>query len=250
MKASRARGSFLVVLFLSWSAHAEGVPPGEGPPPDQEVLPTDSALPPPPGDVPRAAAQEQYDEQAIGFDDFGGVVNSHGSVSTLQWSSPYQGKYKRPLEGVDFYRAIGRTDLVKRYEDRAALKTGLMVGGGLALLAGVITASVAAASQIPTCPSITPGSFQIPTCSTPTPIDPAVGAIAVGGIVAGGIVFIAGAGVDPDPVGTVGKRQLAETYNRELWQRLSSEPHADAVDVHIVPHVEKDGAGLSVAVRF
>jgi hypothetical protein len=63
-------------------------------------------------------------------------------------------------------------------------------------------------------------------------------------------VFITGASVDPNPVGTVGKRQLAETYNRELWQRLSTEPHADAVDVHVVPHLEKDGAGLTVAVRF
>ena len=71
-----------------------------------------------------------------------------------------------------------------------------------------------------------------------------------GGIVAGGVVFIAGAGIDPDPVGDVGKRQLAEAYNRELWQRLTTEPHADAVDVHVVPQLLKDGAGLSVAVRF
>jgi len=250
MKASRARGSFLVAVFLSWTVHAEGVPPGEGPPPEQDVLPTDSALPPPPADVPRIDAEEQYDEQAIGFDDFGGVVSSHGSVSTLQWSSPYQGKYKRPLAGVDFYRAIGRGDLVKQYEDRAALKTGLMVGGGLAVLAGLITASVVASSQVTTYPSIPPGSFEVPTCSASTAIDPAFGWVAMGSIVAGGIVFISGAGIDPDPVGTVGKRQLAETYNRELWQRLSTEPHADAVDVHVVPHLEKGGAGLSIAVRF
>jgi len=164
MKASRARGLFLVGVFLSWSAHAQEVAPGEGPPPD--VLPTDSALPPPPADVPRADAQEQYDEQAIGLDDFGSVVTEHGRVTgTVQWTSPYQGKYKKPLVGADFYRAVGRDDLVKQYEDR-------------------------------------------------------------------------------------GKRQLAEAYNRDLWQKLSSEPHADAVDVHVVPLVEKDGAGVSVAVRF
>ncbi len=250
MKPSRARGLLLVAVFLSWSAHAEGALPGEGPPPEPDALPTDSALPPPPTDVPRADAQELYDEQAIGFDDFGGVVSRQGAVTTLQWSSPYQGKYKRPLAGVDFYRAIGRADLVKQYEDRAALKTGLMVGGGLAVVAGLITASVVASSQVTTCPSLTPGSFDIPTCSASTSIDPAFGWLALGSIVTGGIVFITGASVDPDPVGTVGKRQLAETYNRELWQRLSTEPHADAVDVHVVPHLEKDGAGLTVAVRF
>jgi hypothetical protein len=251
MKASRARGVSLVVLFLSWSVHAQGVPPTVGPPPEPDVVPSDSALPPPPADVPRADAQEQYDAQAIGFDDFGAVVASHGTVTgTVQWSSPYQGKYKKPLVGADFYRAIGRSDLVQQYEDRAALKTGMMVGGGLAVVAGLITASVVASSQITTCPSIPPGSFDIPTCSASTSIDPAFGWLAVGSIVAGGAVLITGASIDPDPVGTVGKRQLADAYNRDLWQKLSPEPHADAVDVHVVPHLDKDGAGLSVAVRF
>ena len=49
---------------------------------------------------------------------------------------------------------------------------------------------------------------------------------------------------------TVGKRQHAEAYNREVWQRLSGELRADGVDVHVAPHLEKDGAGISVAVRF
>jgi hypothetical protein len=250
MQTSRVRGLFLVVVFLSWSAHAQGVPPTAGPPPESDVPPTDSALPPPPSDVPRIA-EEQYDEQAIGFDDFGALVISDGTVTgTTQWSSPYQGKYKKPLVGEDFYRALGRSDLVKQYEDRAAMKTGLMVGGGLAVLAGVIGASIVASSQGPSCTPITPGSFEMPTCTTPAPLDPAYGWLSVGSIVAGGIAFIVGAGIDPDPVGTVGKRQLAETYNRDLWQRLTAEPHADGVDVRVVPHVEKDGGGVSLAVRF
>ena len=251
MKAHRARGVLLVAVFLAWSAHAQVVPPTEGPPPEPDIVPSDSALPPPPADVPRADAQEQYDEQAIGFDDFGSVVTEHGRVTgTVQWTSAYQGKYKKPLVGADFYRAVGRADLVKQYEDRAALKTGLLVGGGLVFLAGVITATVIASSQTTTCTPITPGSFTLPTCTGPTPVDPAIGWLAVGGIVAGGGVMIAGAGIDPDPVGSVAKRELAEAYNRDLWQKLSSEPHADAVDVHVVPHLEKDGAGVSVAVRF
>jgi len=251
MKASRARGVSLVVLFLSWSVHAQGVPPADGPPPEPDVVPSDSALPPPPADVPRADAQDQYDEQAIGFDDFGAVVASHGTITgTVQWSSPYQGKYKKPLLGQDFYRAVGRDDLVKQYEDRAALKTGLLVGGGLALLAGTIAATVIASSQTTTCSAIAPGSFTLPTCTGPGPVDPVLGVLAVGGIVGGGIAVVSGASIDPDPMDTVGKRQLAEAYNRELWQRLTTEPHADGVDVHVVPHLEKDGAGISVAVRF
>ena len=168
MQASRVRGLFLVAVFLSWSAHAQGAPPTDAPPPESDVLPSDSALPPPPSDVPRLA-EEQYDEQAIGFDDFGSVVTSRGTVTgTVQWSSPYQGKYKKPLVGADFYRALGRSDLVKQYEDRAALKTGLLVGGGLALLAGTIAATVIGMSRTTTCSPITPGSFTMPTCTGPS----------------------------------------------------------------------------------
>ena len=249
MNASRARGLFLVGILLTGRVQAQGLPPGEAPPPESDLLPTDSALPPPPVDVPSADAQEQYDEQAIGFDDFGGVVTEDGRVTgTVQWSSPYQGKYKKRLVGVDSYRAVGRSDLVKQYEDRAALKTGLIVGGGLVLLAGLITATLLASSQTTTCTPITPGSFSLLTCTAPTPVDPAIGWLAVGGIVAGGGVLIAGAGIDPDPVGTVGKRQLAEAYNRELWQRLSAQPRA--VDVRVAPRLEKDGAGVTLSVRF
>jgi hypothetical protein len=251
MSASRVRGLFLALLFLSSSVHAQGTPPDEVPGPEAEVLPSDSALPQPPADVPRADAQEQYDQQAIGFDDFGGVVTEHGVVrGTVQWTSPYLGKYKRPLVGADFYRAVNRPDLVKQYEDRAALKTGLIVGGGLTALAGMIAATVMASSQATTCTPITPGSFSMPTCTTPAPVDPALGWLAVGGIVTGGVVAIVGAGINPDPVGDVGKRELAESYNRDLWQRLNAEPHADAVDVQVVPQIGKDGGGVSVAVRF
>jgi hypothetical protein len=250
MSASRVRGLFLALLFLSSSVRAQGAPPDTVPAPEPEVVPSDSALPPP-ADVPRADAQEQYDQQAIGFDDFGGVVTDHGVVrGTMQWTSPYLGKYKRPLVGADFYRAVNRPDLVKQYEDRAALKTGLIVGGGLTALAGMIAATVMASSQATTCTPITPGSFAMPTCTTPGPVDPALGWLAVGGIVTGGVVAIVGAGINPDPVGDVGKRELAEAYNRDLWQRLNTEPHADAVDVHVVPQIGKDGGGVSVAVRF
>src|SRR5215470_1286226 len=190
MKASRARGLFLLGVFVSWSAHAQVTPPTDGPP-DEDVIPTDSALPPPPVDVPRADALDQYDEQAIGFDDFGGVVTEHGTVTgTVQWSSPYLGKYKKPLVGVDFYRAVGRADLVKQYEDRAALRTGVLVGGGLAMLAGTIAATVIASGQTTTCSPLTPGSFALPTCTGPGPVDPVLGFLAVGGIVGGGIALI------------------------------------------------------------
>ena len=49
-----------------------------------------------------------YDDQYIGFDDFGGVVSHDGFVTGMvQWSVPYVGKYKQPLVGAD---SIERSD--------------------------------------------------------------------------------------------------------------------------------------------
>ena len=80
MQAFRVRGLFLVVVFLSWSVHAQVAAPTDGPPSGSDVIPSDSALPPAPSDAPRVAG-EQYDEQAIGFDDFGALVVTDGAVT-------------------------------------------------------------------------------------------------------------------------------------------------------------------------
>ena len=242
MKATRPRALALVLLALSWSARAqEPVPP---PDPSELDRAPERVAP----DVPPAEAQEAYELQAIGFDDFGGVVSEHGQVKgTVQWSVPYEGKYKKPLVGADFYRKLGRADLVRAYEDREALRTGLMVGGGLVALAGLVAAVALASSQTTTCAPIDSPAF--PSCQTSRP-DPAFGWLAVGGVVAGGGAFLAGSAIDPDPVDAVGKRELADGYNRELWQRVSSGEHAEGVDVHVTPQLIKDGAGVSLAVRF
>ena len=253
MKASRARGLFLVVLFLSWSVHAEAVPPGEVPPPEPEVLPTDSAPAPPPADVPLADAQEQDHQQAIGFDDFGGVMTSHGTVTgTVQWSSPYEGKYKGPLVGVDFYRAVGRSDCVKqepgprraqdrshgrwrsrrpRRSDHPGQRPGQQPDHEL--------------SSDP-CREASPSRPARPRPPTPRSA----------GFRGGG-----------HPRGRRGVHRRSRHRSGFRWARSGSaswprpttassgsasctEPHADAVDVHVVPQLLKDGAGVSVAVRF
>jgi hypothetical protein len=150
MNATRARGVVLILLVLSWSARAQVVPPAtpaevESPPvqdappstpPASESPPIQVVPPPDPTELDRAPTQDApladpadvYDEQFIRFDDFGSVVTDHGRVTgTVQWTVPYEGKYKRPLTGTDFYRKLGRADLVKAYQDRETLRGCLMV---------------------------------------------------------------------------------------------------------------------------
>ena len=85
--------------------------------------------------------------------------------------------------------------------------------------------------------------------STPMAVDPLAIAAVLGGVLGGGAMVWAGAAVDPNPVGTVEARQLADAYNRDLRQRLGV-PKADGVDIRVLPHLEEGGAGVSLAVRF
>lgn len=189
MSAMQARGLLLVSLMSAWSARAQ--------------------------DVPRPEPSDAYEEQFIGFDDFGAVVTDHGLVTgTVQWSVPYEGKYTKPLAGVIAAVAIG----VGQSED-----------------CGPVTA---------------PGFATCVDRNAHQGFDATAGAIALGGTLLGGGLVWAGAAIDPNPVGTVEARQLADAYNRELRQRLGAAPRADAVDVRLVPHLEREGAGLMLAVRF
>ncbi len=226
MSAMQARGLLLVSLMSAWSARAQ--------------------------DVPRPEPSDAYEEQFIGFDDFGAVVTDHGLVTgTVQWSVPYEGKYKKPLAGVDFYRKLGRADLLQAYQDREALRTGLTVGGAVVIVAGVIATVAIGVGQSEDCGPVTAPGFA--TCvdrNAHQGFDATAGAIALGVTLLGGGLVWAGAAIDPNPVGTVEARQLADAYNRELRQRLGAAPRADAVDVRLVPHLEREGAGLMLAVRF
>src|SRR5690606_34871815 len=73
-----------------------------------------------------------------------GVSVQTGAVVT-SWSAIKQGKYGLDVRGADFYRILGRDDLVKKYRRRQAIRFGVGFGtsaAGLAL-ASVGTAVLA-----------------------------------------------------------------------------------------------------------
>jgi hypothetical protein len=82
----------------------------------------------------RKKAREIYDRFIIGFDDWAGVVD--GRREAREWTQPWQGKDRKPLEGADFYRAIGRLDLVAKYRSHQRIKTGLAMVGALVVAGG------------------------------------------------------------------------------------------------------------------
>lgn len=233
MSATRTGCWSLVLLVLVWSGQVAA------------------------GDVP-LAAEDQFDESFIGFDDFGSVVTDHhGNVTgTYQWSVPYEGRYKKPLAGADFYRKLGRADLVQEYEDRQSLKTGLLVGGGAVWLATIVATVAIASSQIQSqdCGPVTSPSFGAcvqRSVATHQGFDATTSLVFLGGAMLGGGLLWAGAAIDPNPVDSVGARQLADEYNRDLRQRLFPQPPPpDPIEVSVVPHLERDGGGVTLAFRF
>lgn len=203
----------------------------------------------PPSDAP-------YDEQYVGFDDFGGVISRDGFVAgTVQWSVPYEGKYKKPLLGADFYRKVGRNDLAVRYEDRMALRTGLIAGGVI----------VAVVSSIVGIALLSSGQENCGTVTQPSPIananfaacvdrnihsgpDAGAMALAIAGPLLGGVTALAGSAIDPDPVSLVERRRLADRYNQTLRERDSSGSSAPAI--RMGPMIGASGAGLSIGLRL
>ena len=60
-----------------------------------------------------------------------------GPLGGRDWK-PYLGKYHQPLEGISFYEAIGRADLVGRYRSRQAVRYTLMLGGLATAVVGLV----------------------------------------------------------------------------------------------------------------
>ena len=85
-----------------------------------------------PEPVPTTPA-ELYQQRFVWFYD---SVTIEGTMAR-PWR-PYRGKYRAPLDGADFYRAIDREDLASRYDVRRGVRIGLMAGGFAALGGGFV----------------------------------------------------------------------------------------------------------------
>jgi hypothetical protein len=170
---------------------------------DPGPLKQDGGAPP----VPPDAAQREYEERRVGFDLLPYVSGSDGNVTTSLMTVPYQGQYKRPLIGVEFYQVVGREDLAAEYRSRSSRRNvlmgigiGVIVGGGLYVLSAPR-------------PDVNSSFEEFSRQARARDDAVATGmAIGLGGL---GLVTI-GALTDPNPVDAVEARRLADEYNRRL----------------------------------
>jgi hypothetical protein len=197
--------------------------------------------------------QIDYDLNYIGFDDFL-VVGPH--FGAQRWTIPYEGKFKKPLDGAAFYEKLGRQDLVQSYESRSRLRTGLMIAGVAVAAGGIAYATIGMASNHLDCGNLSSPGFSACVAhganfdATP---------LIIGGVVTlvGGGVFLGGASINPDPVDVVQMRQLAEQYNESLRGNAmnsdpepASGPSSPEVRLAVSPVLGGSGGGLQLEMVF
>jgi hypothetical protein len=167
-------------------------------------------------------AAETYQQRFVWFYDSVTITGIFGR----SWR-PYQGKYRDPLDGTAFYRAINRPDLASRYRARYGLRVGLLVGGGLVAIAG--------------------WGLMISRRQD------AGWAVAAGGF---GTMFV-GSLIATDPIGESEARQLADEYNKGLKGALdlglggeTPPPRRPVGRALVLPTVAVSGGGLSWLQSF
>lgn len=200
----------------------------------------------PPGPLSR---QEEYEQGYIGFDDWA-VMTHHG---LYRWTEPYQGKYRKPLAGADFYRVIGREDLLQQYQENEKKRTTVQI---LGLAVGVAVPVVALATRShEDCPDFFANPSASQACSQRN-ADADGRAVALGaiGVVAGLGIVAASFSIPLHPVDAPEARRLGDEYNARLRARLGAAPEEQKPErgpdlaVRVAP--VRGGGMLGLALAF
>jgi hypothetical protein len=237
----------------------------EAPPSEVAAAPQPVAPPAPPRrqapanpEVPPADALEQYEQRHIGFDELVAVSTRTGMVMS-QWAVPYEGKYKKPLEGDAFYRKVGREDLVTAYNDKMSTKTAIAVLGGAALVGGGIVSVVALTSPREDCSALS-SDFGACINRNSQRMSEKITTATVGlGIAGAGVgLMTAAIYINPHPVNSSEARELADGYNKKLKVELglseegapAEAPARPVIQARLTPAVGPGGAGLVLSGTF
>ncbi|OJH36702.1 hypothetical protein BON30_32430 [Cystobacter ferrugineus] len=248
--AGQPRGAFSATRGTALASRTPAAPePAPRPMPSKPAPPSIASMDP----------VEQYEQQYIGFDELVAVHTRTGTVMS-QSTLPYEGKFKKPLQGDAFYQKVGRTDLVEAYHGKMTFKTVLGVVGGGALVGGII-AGVAgsAANKAEDCDAF--NDFSACFDRNWERADRRRAAFVTGlGISGAGIAVLAAAlFINPHPVTPSEARELADGYNKQLRSDLGlsedGKPVApprspSTIQARFSPVFRADGGGLLLSGTF
>lgn len=200
-----------------------------------------------------AQTSEAYEKSFIGFDDVA-VVNTQNGAVVSTHTLPYQGKYKKPLEGVAFYETIGRKDLVEQYNARSTTRTALWVGGGVGMVVGAGLMMLPLLSREECSINLPDSAFS--DCLDRRTSSMMTGLLVGTGVMTGGaVLFLVGSWHNPHPVTPAQARELADEYNKGLKAKLNvaeQKQRAQRNDftLAVSPVVGFNGGGLAFSGTF
>ena len=197
-------------------------------------------------DAPTDESRKRYDDNFVSFQDVAGV-NRYGMVVST-WQIPTQGKFRRPLEGADFYDHVGRADLGGQFRSRNARRWALFGVGLGAQILSVPLLTVGVVNGY--CAKKSSQSFEC--------LESDYTGLILGGVLftAGTIVELVGLATDPHPVDPPERRALADTYNQKLRTDNGLPPEtsraapASAPRVDVGAYVNRSGAGFGLTVQL
>ena len=155
----------------------------------------------------------------------------------------------RPISASEFYGQIGRADLVAQAEERARKRIWLMAGGGLTIVAGVVSGLLVMSSgpdtSSPDCLAHGPDVYA--SCVDRSNKATMNGALLIGAGVALGGAFIVWGIATPQMVTPREETlRLATEYNRDLGRKNG----ASGLRFQILPSVAAGGARLALRLTF
>ncbi len=202
-------------------------------------------------------AQAEYLEKYVTVGDVARFIVTRYAAQEIEPSfNLYQGKYRKPLDGDDFYALAGRADLASRYQSRQALRIGLTVGAGALIVGGVVYSITGIRQPVPC--GLGPGDPNfVDRCITHADEGSYSSAfVGIAGVITGSLLAIVGLGLNPHPVEAHEVRRLAEEYNAGLMRRLGNRPDStpsarnSGVTFQFKPYASPRGGGLALAGTF
>ena len=193
------------------------------------------------GSSPATNAEKEYDRKYVVIED-AAIVTRGGQVARLGLA--FQGKSRLPIDGADFYRAIGRKDLAEQYQARNAQRWGLTIGGMVVGIAGI---AIFTPGMVDNCVKKDAQTYACLESDYTLAI--LGGAAAAGGMVAS----LVGLLTEPHPVDLSTAKRLVEEHNEKLRKDLGlsrATVPPDDVQVALDFGVTPSGAGARLRVTF
>lgn len=155
----------------------------------------------------------------------------------------------KPISAAEFYGRVDRPDLAARAEEHTRQRIWLMSGGGLTIVAGLVSGLLLMASgpdtSSPACLAQGPDVYA--SCVDRSTKATMNGALLIGaGVALGGALIVWGIAT-PEMVTTRAETlQLATRYNRTLGQKNG----ATAARLELLPAISPGYAGLAARLTF